>query len=144
METLVISNSRWKYLLLLVASLGFVGAGVLILQNERSTGAGWIAWSSILFFGACAAVFIWQLFDSRPRLKLDDRGVEDRTLGVGVIPWCEITDAYVKSIKSNDFVCLVVRNPSIWVDKFSPVQKRLMEVNRSLGFQELNINLGGT
>jgi len=97
----------------------------------------------VVFFGCCAAFFIWQLFDSRPRLKIDDAGINDRTLGVGVIPWVEITDAYVKSIKGNDFVCLIVRDPTIWTSKFSPVQKRLISVNRSMGFQELNINLSG-
>jgi hypothetical protein len=144
MDTLVITNSRWRYQLLLLVSLCFVGSGVFILRGAKTTAESWTGWIDVLFFGACAAVFVWQLFERRPRLKIDEHGINDRTLGVGLIPWSEITDAYVKSIQSNDFICLTVRDPNRWIGKLSPVGRAMLKANQALGFTELNINLSGT
>jgi hypothetical protein len=81
--------------------------------------------------------------DSRPRLVIDESGIYDRTLGVGRIPWPEITGARIQSIRGNDFVCLAVRDPKIWLHQLAPLQKLLVRGNRALGFSELNINLSG-
>lgn len=99
----------------------------MILRDARFTGGAWIGWMNILFFGSCAALFTWRIFDPLPRLKIDDRGIEDWTHGVRLIPWPEITDACIRSIQGNDFICLLVRNPNV-----------------PMGLQELNINLSGT
>src|SRR5215469_3553013 len=144
MQPLVISNSRWRYLLLLLVSLGFVAGGLFILRTSKTAGESWSGWASVVFFGACSAVCIQQLFDLHPRITINDQGVDDRTLGVGIIPWSEITNAYVKSIKGNDFVCLVVRDPNMWIGRLSPMRKAMMKANKALGFTELNINLSGT
>lgn len=75
---------------------------------------------------------------------LDEAGVFDRTLGVGIIPWSDIEGSYVKSIHGNSFVCLVLRNSEHWVGKLSGTQQALVKANEKLGFQPLNINLSGT
>ncbi len=145
METLVISNSRWKYALFLVATLFCLGAGIFLLRIPKATGEErFIAWLAVFTFGFTTAVNIWRFVDSRPRLRITAEGIDDRTLGLGIIPWPEITDAYVKSIKSHDFVCLVLRSPEKWIDRLSPVKKMIVKANRVLGFTEVNINLSGT
>ena len=64
-------------------------------------------------------------------------------MGVGLIPWAEIENAYVKSIERNDFICLEVRDPNLWLHKLSPVQKAMVSTNMKLGFTQLNVNLSG-
>lgn len=127
MESLVINNSRWKYFLFLLVSLGLAGGGLLILHDARFTREAWIGWVNLLLFGSCAALFTWRIFDPLLRVKIDDRGIEARSLGVGLISWPEIADACVRSIQGKDFICLLVRNPNI-----------------PMGFQEVNIDLSGT
>ena len=102
-----------------------------------------MAWAVICFFGAGIPLFIRGILDSRPRLTIDDHGICDRTLGVGAIPWSEITDAYARSIQGNDFICLTVRDPEMWLHRLSPVKQAMVKANRALGFSELNINLSG-
>ena len=143
MEPIVIGNSRWKYVLLLVVCLGFVAGGVFILMMDRSPKNLAGGWGCIVFFGAGVPIAVWQIFDSRPRLIIDENGINDRTMGVGLIPWSEIEDAYVMSIERNDFICLVVRDPSLWIHKLSPLQKAMASTNLKLGFTELNVNLSG-
>lgn len=140
---LVIRPSRLKYILLLIASAGFVASGIFLVAFD--TGASnWVGWISIVFFGAGIPLFARQLFDSKPRVVLDEAGVFDRTLGVGTIPWSDIESSYVKSISGNSFVCLVLRNPQRWIGKLSAMQRSLTKANEKLGFQPLNINLSGT
>jgi hypothetical protein len=43
----------------------------------------------VAFFALCAAVFIRQLFDTRPRILIDDQGLTDRTIGAGLIAWSD-------------------------------------------------------
>src|SRR6266851_5277003 len=103
MEALMIRNARWMYALLFVVSIGFFGACFFMLPMATEASERWIAWAGILFSGAGSLVPAWQFFDARPRLTIDESGICDRTLGVGVIPWSEITDAYIKSIHGHDF-----------------------------------------
>jgi hypothetical protein len=121
MEKLIIKNSRWKHVLLLIASIGFVVAGI---------------WMVI-------PVFVWQIADSRPRLVIDEHGVLDRTLGVGRIPWGDIQATYVRSINGNDFICLELRNREQYWQKLSKVKRAMAAANRSLGFTDFNLNLSG-
>ena len=65
-----------------VGSLCFVAGGAFIVATGDNAIAGW---GSIVFFGGCALVGAVQLLDRRPRLVIDDRGVLDRTLKIGVI-----------------------------------------------------------
>ncbi|MFZ5638983.1 MAG: STM3941 family protein [Pseudomonadota bacterium] len=134
--------ARLRYWALLLLACGFVALGAFLLvagdDDARS-----VAILCILFFGACALTFVWQIVDRRPRLILDDVGVFDRTLRVGRIPWSDIEDAYSASIHRQDFVCLILRDEAQWVAKLPPLQRRLVAANRALGFSGLNLNLSG-
>jgi hypothetical protein len=142
MSPIAIKASRLKYALLLIIAIGFVLAGAFIVAFD-TTGEAWLGWLSIVFFGAGIPLFLWQLLDARPRLIIDEKGVFDRTLGVGVIPWPEITGAYLRSIKSADFICLELRNPAPWLERLSPIKRAMASANEALGFSALNLNLSG-
>ena len=140
---LVVKSSRIKFAFLILVAAGFVILGVFILVKGKSTDA-WIGWSSIAFFGLGIPLFAKQLFDARPRVILDEAGVFDRTLGVGIIPWSEISGAYLKVIHGNAFICLVLKDSSRWTQNLSSTQRALVSAYEKLGFQPLNINLSGT
>lgn len=138
MEKLLIKNSRWKYVLLLIGSLGFVASGIWMVIEGKQFG-----WFAILFFGSGIPLSIWQIADSRPRLIIDEHGVLDRTLGVGLIPWSDIEAAYVRSISGNDFICLELKNSEKYSQKLSKVKQAMAAANRKLGFTDFNLNLSG-
>ena len=138
METIIIKGARWKTLLFLFISLAFVGTGTLIIATGKNALVGW---ASVLFFGAGGLVFVWQLVDARPRLIINNQGIMDRTLGVGVIPWKEIRDAYKRSINGNDFICLELYNPEPYWQKLSAVKRAMSSANRTLRFTDFSLNL---
>ena len=138
MEKLVIKNSRWKYVLFLVICIAFVVANAgLLMEGE------WLGWIGLVFFGSGIPLFIWQIMDSRPRLIIDERGVFDRTLGVGCIAWSDVQTAYVKSISGTDFICLELRNAEQYRKKSSAIRRAMTTANRNLGFSDFSLNLSG-
>ncbi len=142
MTSITIHASRFKYaVFLLIAIFGFF-VGLMMVTDTKSRNV-WNGWGCLIFFGACVSSFARQLFDSRPRLVLNDEGVFDRTLGVGVIPWSEITGATLRSVNRNYFVCLELRNPEQWTARLPPLKRALVSANKALGFASLNLNLSG-
>ncbi|RPD47704.1 hypothetical protein DNI29_09670 [Hymenobacter sediminis] len=139
-EDLIYYNSRKRHALLTLGALAFVAMGVFMIVTKGNWGLGLI---TIVFFGTGAAVGAWQFLDTRPRLRITDEGILDRTLGVGLIPWTDITDAYVRSINQENFVCLQVRDEQAYLSRLSPLKRKLAGANAALGFTPLSINLSG-
>lgn len=141
MTYLEIKSSRLKYMILFVGVVGFVVGGVFVLL---SGGPQWVGWMSIIFFGSGIPLFIWQILDRRPRLKIDDSGIVDRTLGIGkIFLWEDIDGAYKKAIQGNDFICLKLRNQDRYLGQLSPVKKALVKANEKLGFTPIALNFSG-
>lgn len=122
MTPIEIKSSRSKYIALLIVAIGFVVCGSFILLIG---GPVLIGWMSIIFFSAGIPLFTWQIFNRRPRLKIDDTGIEDQTLGVGKIAWEDIRGAFVKTIQGNDFICLKLIDPEKYIGKLNTVKKAM-------------------
>ena len=141
MEKLVVAGSRARWLILVAIGGCFVTAGVLLLATHRSP---LVAWLNIVFFGASAAFFGLQAVDRRPRIVIDDQGVFDRTLKVGRIEWADIRGVFLKRSQGQAYICLDLREPSKYTQRLSPLLRRMVELNRTLGFTDLSLNLTGT
>ncbi|HLJ45002.1 MAG TPA: STM3941 family protein [Bryobacteraceae bacterium] len=143
MDPVVIRSARGKYALLLLIAVLLTASGVLMAVVGSSTRDRWMGAGIALFFGAGVVLFSRELLRSGPRIVIDDQGIEDRTLGVGRIPWAEITGAYPMSVQGSNFICLELRNPELWTRKLNPLHQALVAANRKIGFTELSINLSG-
>jgi hypothetical protein len=141
MVPIVLGVARAKLALFLLASLGFVAGGVLVLFFDSGRGHTVVGAMSILFFGGCSLVFARQLFDARPRVVIDDAGVFDRIMKVGVIAWDDILEAQVVSITGQAFVALHLRNGEKYAHKLSAVERRLAQLNRAAGVTTFHLNL---
>jgi hypothetical protein len=137
---LIYYNSRKRYALLVLAGLAFVAMGVFLIVEKDAWALGIV---TIVFFGAGVAVGVRQFADTRPRLQVTDEGILDRTLGVGLIPWTDIADAYVRSVNQEYFICLFLHNEQAYLDLLSPLKRKLASANEALGFTALSINLSG-
>jgi len=140
MTTITFQSSRLKYAVLLLIAIFAVSVGAMMVVDAKAKDA-WIGWGGIIFFGASIPLFAREMFDTKPRLVLNDEGVFDRTLGVGIIPWSEITGATLRSVNRNYFICLEVRNPEQWTARLPPLKRAMVSANKALGFAALNLNL---
>src|SRR4029079_3362384 len=76
-----------------VGGLFMAALSVMMARSGSGTAVGWMGIAGAIFFGAAAVVGIIQGARRGPRLPLDAQGIHDRTLGVGVIDWSDITNA---------------------------------------------------
>ena len=124
--------------LLLCCSI-FVGVGIWIVIEDFSN---WIGWANISFFGQGYPLGLYQLFDKRPQIIINEFGIFDRTIHKEFINWELIQDAYLNSINGQKFICLVVEESFELSKKKGRWYKKVASMNKALGFQELNIMLG--
>ncbi len=145
MDGLTAKNSPWKYVGLAAICAAFVVIGGLMLLFPRT--GEWretiIGWSGVILFGFGLFIFLRQIFDSRPRIIVDESGIFDRTLSVGVIEWQDIEYAYLNSVVGNPFISLHLTNPEKYLERAMNSQKKLARLNKYLGAETININVSG-
>ncbi len=76
-----------------------------------------------------------------PIVVMNEEGILDRRLNIGVIPWTDITDVQIEF--DGKFICLRVQNPEAYASKFPPAKREKIEFHQSLGFKMLNIEVKG-
>lgn len=129
--------------MLLLTSVAFVAIGAFIFLDSEKVLARWLGWTWIGTFVLTSSIFLWQIFDSRPRLILDEDGVIDRTLGVGKIFWKDIKGLSVKTVYKNDFVCLQMDEDSNqrYLSNLSPIKRKLVAASVAFGWPPLILDL---
>ena len=141
MEPLVIRPSPGRWVIFLFPALIFVALGIWLL---RVGGQQLVAWSTIVFFGACALVFVTQLFDRRPRYTIDDAGIHVRSARLGTIEWADVEDAFVKHTVGQPLVCLRLRDPAKYTSRLPRALQAMAAMNPALGFTEFQLNVAAT
>ncbi len=123
-------------------SLIFVAIGVFIILDTAELLGGIITAG---FFGIGIPFCIKEILDNTPRISMDEDGITDRTIGVGKILWSDINGAEIKHIRHNAFICLYIDelNTQKYLNNQTLVKRFLLKTNKSLGFQQFNINLIG-
>ena len=125
-----------------------VGAAVfavvcgLWLRRGFDSFSGWVGLVGFIFFGLGVIVGLVQGLRRAPRLTIDDQGVHDRTLGVGIIAWSDILRAEPYGVAQQPFVGLYLRDPDKYLARASTSKKLLARLNAGAGFP-LSINLAG-
>lgn len=106
-------NSPWKLVLLFALSLGFVTmgawmaglAGEVPVSRRLGSSMPYWGWVTIVFFGLCAGVMLRRIFDRRPFLRVDERGIWQAGISSEMlVAWSEIEEIDRNRIYRNRFV----------------------------------------
>lgn len=139
MKEIKIYKSRWKAIkMMLLCSIFVVPSAYVLLRYDSSP---WQLWLSVCFFGLGYPFGIFQLLDRRPQIIINEIGIFDRTTYHSFINWEIIQDAYLVEMHRQFLVCLIVDEafePSRTKSRF---KRSMAQLNKELGFQELNISL---
>ena len=98
----------------------------------------WFSWFSLCFFGLGIPVAIFHLFDRRPQIIINEKGIFDRMAYKDFINWRLINDAYLVDVSKQKFICLVISDEAIQLLK----KKTSFKLSKQMGFQEINLSLG--
>jgi hypothetical protein len=140
MNEIKLYKSPRRALKLLFLSSIFVFVGIWLITSTDSPKL--VGWLSICFFSLGYPVGLFHLFDRRPQIIINEIGIWDRTTKQEMINWEIILNAYLTDINGQKFICLVVNESYEPSTKKGGWYKNVGKLNKSLGFQELNISLG--
>ena len=116
MTEIKLYKSPWRTIKLIFICSIFVALGLWgMLTGNMPI---WVAWLTIGFFGLGFPIGLFQLFDRRPQIIINETGIFDRTSNSDFIKWEIIQNAYLIDINRQKFICLVVD------DKFKPSRTR--------------------
>ncbi len=138
MDEIIIYKSRWKAIRLMLFASVFVLASFWMLAKRHHTAYSWVYWTCAGFFGLCYPIGLFNLFDRRPQIIINETGIFDRNAYKDFVNWNTIDHAYWTTVHRQPFVCLILK------DEFKELIKsnsKMKQVNLAMGFQEVNINL---
>lgn len=124
---------------ILALTIPFVAIGIRMIF-EKSVGSFEyiMAWTGTCFFGLGIPVGIFQTFDKRPQIIINENGIWDRTTNQAEIKWEQIKRAYPLSIYRQKFVSLAVDDTLVMKKK---LYKWAAKLNEVVGAQKLNLQL---
>ena len=100
-------------------------------------------WIGVAFFGLGFVAFPVMFFRTGPQVVVDDQGIEDRRMKIGVIPWQDIRSLSIGSVNSAKFLCVDLVDPEKYLSRLPPWKRRLAAANEALGFSALSISFAG-
>ncbi len=127
--------SKLKIVLMLIGALAFVLLGLWCVLEPASFTTSYrtsttkitiAGYASIIFFGICAAFLIHKLFDTKPGMIIDDKGLIDNSSGSasGYIFWNDIENISVMEIRRQKLILLHIKNPQDYISRQKSLFKR--------------------
>ncbi len=140
MTEIKLYKSYWKAVKLLILATPFVVIGIWAIKTEPfGTFDFYMGWFALCFFGMGIPLGLFNLFDRRPQIIINEIGIWDRTLKQDVIEWHYIKKCSVIDIFGQKFI------PLNLVDNFTFNNKQykwVSKLNKAVSAEKLNISLG--
>lgn len=137
-NTTEIPLSKGKLLLMLLGCIAFVVISVWMFNSAETQeeyapallkGVGGIGFA---FFGVIGVLMVKKLFDKKPGLTINDKGIIENTNGISIqmVEWKDITNIEGIKVSGQKLIVVKVKKPEKYVDKASNnAQKRLLRLN---------------
>jgi hypothetical protein len=120
MERLVLRTARRHTYRRLAGCISAVCAGAALVSVELTF---WLGWGIVLVAGVPALILLRSLGEETERIVIDDAGIRDSHLPMGVIRWTEIKGAAVQSIGGTKVVSLELREPERVLRRLPPARQ---------------------
>ena len=153
-EKIEIPTSKIKLILILFGLILFVVLGIYLAKNpdyfvsERHRNPEMIrivGVFSVSFFSLIGFYVIIKLFDSKPGLIIDEKGITDNSsaIAIGLILWKDIVSIRTEKIQTTNFLIIEVNNPEEYIKNTSRFKKFLLKTNFRIYGTPLSINASG-
>ncbi len=140
MEEIKLYKTTKKGLKIIGLTIPFVVIGIwMITQEPYGTTNYIIGWVCTCFFGLGFPIGLFQTFDKRPQIIINDNSIWDRTTNQDEIKWEQIIEAYPLDINGQKFISLVTNDTFVFKKK---PYKWAAKINEYVGAQNLNLSLG--
>jgi hypothetical protein len=133
-----LSTKSDRFFALIPVSTILLGLSVYFYFFRHSPNIG----IALFIAGLVLPLFAWAMgYTLTPVLIINDEGILDRRLGVGLIRWAEIEGAQLEVNYNNRYVCLRVRSPKQFIHNAPGPRKEKLIQKQNLGFTSFNIDV---
>ncbi len=145
MEKVEIKFKRTKEIILILLALFTLICGLWLMFIAQAANEKVISQIVLIFFGFLLLLILKQIFYNAPRLLIiDDKGIEDTSLGVGKIYWDDIETAYLNNVLTNKFISLKIKDVEKYLSRLSKSSRIIATSNTGYGFEIFNLHLVGS
>ena len=102
-------------------------------------GSSLIIWSAILVSGGSVLYLLSRVLHNKPALVVSDEGIYYLNWPVGMIPWSDLRDAFVRSDGGKVFVCLSLLHPEEYRGRMSGFGRFVNSAARATGFGDFTL-----
>lgn len=102
-----------------------------------------VGWIGVGFFGLGFIALPVMFFRTGPQIVINDEGIEDRRLKIGVIQWGDIRSLSIGSVNSAKFLCVGLSDPERYLNRLPRWRRSLTAAVEALGFPALTISFSG-
>ena len=102
-----------------------------------------VGWVGVAFFGLGFIAFPIMFFRTGAQVIINDEGIEDRRMKVGVIRWEDIVSLHIASIESTKFLCIEVDDPQKYLDRLPRWTRPLTAATKAMNLPPLAIGFAG-
>jgi hypothetical protein len=128
---------------LLAVAVPLLGACYICVFLHRGALATGVGWFGFVFFGLTALKIVVDILRPRPRVIINDEGIEDRRLKIGVVPWKDIAAIELRRMGPAKFFCVEVRDPDHYVSRMPAVVRLGTWANGLLGHPPVTMTFAG-
>ena len=152
MSEVKIYNSLCRMLLLILACLLFVFAGIFILHMHRNVFHLVAGWVSILFFGCCGILllrsFLKERLFNQPHLTITDEELTYRRFRTIHVRFADVASFEVRKFGDNDFIAInykpdvelqIMQDASIFSHLLRSMNKRLIDAPESISVSDISM-----
>ena len=108
MQGIIFYKSSSKALKIILLSFPFIAIGYWFILFESSGSFQYIlGWFSVCFFGLCFPVGLFQLFDKRPQVIINEISIWSRSFQKNEIKWDQITENHILDIYGQKFLSII-------------------------------------
>ena len=152
MKEIKIYSSLWRMMLLILACILFVLAGIFILHMHRNVFHLVVGWLTILFFGCCGIMLLFSFLKERlfgqAHLTIDDEELTYRRFRTIHVRFTDVASFEVRKLGDNEFVAInykpdverqMMQNASIFGYLYRSMNKRLINALDSISVTDISI-----
>lgn len=139
----IVSRSPWTAICYLFVASSWLLTSLFF--GSHLPAAQPIAIIFVLLSSVGVVIGLWQFFDQRPLIRINEQGYYDRSLHSETIPWSQVVGAEIKNLDGCDFISiklkdptLVQRSPSILAQAHRKLESLVGAELYQLGFVQLD------
>lgn len=138
-DRIEIPESRKNRWFLFLLSFAFVVFCIWMYASNNDEAA---AFSGVLFAIMSIVLFRWAMSPGA-RVVLDEYGIEDRTIGVGLIEWQDISGVSIGQVKGIVSINLHVKNEDEYLERLNPFRRYFAKLGVRMGYSAITIGIQG-